>query len=252
MSVALITGTTSGLGREYVNAVMQECPDVDEIWLLARRKDRMAAIQAAYPQMTFRIVALDLSRQDSLIKFAEILEQNRPKIAAIIANAGVAYNGDVADMSAERINMMLNLNVRGTTVFVRDCLKYMTAGSFILLVSSASAFVPNPHLAVYSATKAYIASFGLALREELKERQINVCTVMPGRMKTEMDKELNQTGRQGVFNLIPSLNVAKFAHQTVKAAQSGGASYTMLAFYKVYRIIAKLVPHRFLIRFTKI
>lgn len=252
MSVAIITGVTSGLGRAYVDAVMQACPEVDEIWLLARRKQRMEAIQAAYPKMKFQIIELDLALEASYLKLAEILQQKHPQVAAIIANAGVAYNGDVAEMSAKNIQMMINLNVVGTTRLVRECLRYMTKGGFILLVSSASAFVPNPHLAVYSATKAYIASFGLALREELKARQINVCTAMPGRMKTEMDDELNQAGRKGIFNLIPSLNIAKFAQRTIQAAQSGKASYTMLTFYKVYRVIAKLVPHRLLIRFTKI
>ena len=252
MSVAIITGATSGLGRKYVNAVMKQCPDVDEIWLLARRKERMTAIQSAYPQMKFHIIELDLAQEASYMQFAKILQQDHPQISAVIANAGVAYNGDVADMSAEQIQAMLNLNVSGTTRFVRECLKYMTKGSFVLLVSSASAFVPNPHLAVYSATKAYIASFGLALREELKGRQINVCTAMPGRMKTEMDEKLNKDGRQGVFELIPSLDVEKFAQRTIQAAQSGKASYTMLPFYKAYRVVAKLVPHRALIRFTKI
>lgn len=252
MSVAIITGVTSGLGREYVDAIMEECPEVDEIWLLARRKNRMEAIQDNYPKMKFRIVELDLAQEESHSKFAEILQHQHPLISAVIANAGVAFNGDVFDMSAERIRMMIDLNVRGTTLFVRECLKYMVKGSFVLLVSSASSFVPNPNLAVYSSTKSYIASFGLALREELKERQINVCTVMPGRMKTEMDDELNQAGRKGAFDLVPSLDISKFARKTIKAAKSGRASYTMLPFYKVYRIVAKLVPHRLLIRFTKI
>ncbi|EEW53250.1 SDR family NAD(P)-dependent oxidoreductase [Limosilactobacillus antri] len=252
MSVAVITGATSGLGREYVNAVMDECPKVDEIWLIARRKKRMEKIQATYPQMNFRIIELDLAQDESYLKFAEILRQKQPRISAVIANAGVAYNGDVFDMSEKQIRMMIDLNVKGTTIFVRECLRYMVRGSFVLLVSSVSSFVPNPDLAVYSSTKFYVTSFGLALREELKNRQINVCTAMPGMMKTEMVDKLSRTVRSSTFNLVPSLNVPKFAHKTIKAAQSGKASYTMLAFYKAYRVVAKLVPHRLLIRFTKI
>ncbi|WP_225419652.1 SDR family NAD(P)-dependent oxidoreductase [Lapidilactobacillus wuchangensis] len=252
ISVAIITGATSGLGTAYIDAVIKECPDVDQIWLVARRKQVMAAIAAKHPKMTFKIVPLDLSERTSYLELNQLLAQEQPQISALIANAGLAYNGSVDQMQIEKIQKMIDLNVNGTTSFIRTCLPYLTQDSFILLVSSASSFVPNPNLAVYSATKAYLTSFGLALREELKPRQIKVCTVMPGRMKTEMDQALNQAGRSGAFNLLPSLNIPKFARKTIQVAQAGCASYTMMIFYKAFRVVAKLVPQKLLVPLTKI
>ena len=61
MTVAVISGTTSGLGREFVDAVMGECPEIDEIWMIARRQDRLESIAAEYPRMRFVCLPFDLS-----------------------------------------------------------------------------------------------------------------------------------------------------------------------------------------------
>lgn len=233
MSVAIITGATSGLGTAYIDAVIAECPDVDQIWLIARREQVMKSLAAKHPKMSFKIIPLDLSESDSYQKLSQLLAQEQPQISALIANAGLAYNGPVAQMPIEKIQQILALNVTGTSCFIRTCLPYLMKNSFVLLISSASSFVPNPNLAVYSASKAYLTSFGLALREELKASQINVCTVMPGRMQSEMDQALNKAGRTGAFKMLPSLNIAKFAHKTIQAAQAGCASYTMRLFIKL-------------------
>lgn len=64
MTVAVISGTTSGLGREFVDAVMGECPEIDEIWMIARRQDRLESIAAEYPRMRFVCLPFDLSQDD--------------------------------------------------------------------------------------------------------------------------------------------------------------------------------------------
>lgn len=250
--VAVVSGTTSGLGRQYIQTLVTEYPDIDELWMIARRKDRLAEIEAAYPDMNFRSIPLDLSLDDSYALLAQILADEKPHITALINNAGVAFNGNVKDVPLAYLIAMCNLNVKGTTALTRICLPYMQSGGYILNVSSASSFAPNPHMDVYSATKAYIASFSLGLREELKDQNINVCTALPGRMKTEMDEKLNTGKREGLFNLVPSLDIGLFADRTVRAAVAGKASYTMNWFYKTYRVVAKLLPATLIVHFSNI
>jgi uncharacterized protein len=253
MSVAVISGTTSGLGREFVNAVMDECPDVDEIWMIARRRDRLESIAAEYPHMRFVCLPLDLAQDASYEMLKNELEARKPDVGVVIANAGVAGAGLVAQSQPESLERMIRLNAIGSTMLIRLCLPYMRRGTFIIQVSSVSAFAPNPNLTVYSATKAYASFFAAGLREELKPRGINVLRLNPGNMRTEMqsgvadhpDKAHGSTAAK-----LPFIDMAKFARIALRKARAGCASYTMHPVYKSYRVLAKLVPMRLLTPFS--
>lgn len=253
MSVAVISGTTSGLGREFVNAVMDECPDVDEIWMIARRRDRLESIAAEYPHMRFVCLPLDLAQDASYEMLKNELEARKPDAGVVIANAGVAGAGLVAQSQPESLERMIRLNAIGSTMLIRLCLPYMRRGTFIIQVSSVSAFAPNPNLTVYSATKAYASFFAAGLREELKPRGINVLRLNPGNMRTEMqsgvadhpDKAHGSTAAK-----LPFIDMAKFARIALCKARAGCASYTMHPVYKSYRVLAKLVPMRLLTPFS--
>ena len=184
MTVAVISGTTSGLGREFVDAVMGECPEIDEIWMIARRQDRLESIAAEYPRMRFVCLPFDLSQDDGYAGLEKELEARKPDIGVVVANAGVASAGLVEESEPDALERMIRLNAIGSTMLIRLCLPYMRRGSFVIQVSSVSAFAPNPNLTVYSATKAYASFFAAGLREELKPRGINVLRLNPGNMRT--------------------------------------------------------------------
>lgn len=186
MTVAVISGTTSGLGREFVDAVMGECPEIDEIWMIARRQDRLESIAAEYPRMRFVCLPFDLSQDDGYAGLEKELEARKPDIGVVVANAGVASAGLVEESEPDALERMIRLNAIGSTMLIRLCLPYMRRGSFVIQVSSVSAFAPNPNLTVYSATKAYASFFAAGLREELKPRGINVLRLNPGNMRTGM------------------------------------------------------------------
>lgn len=253
MTAAVITGTTSGLGRKYVDAVIEKYPEIDEIWMIARRVDRLKKIEKEYPQKKFRSISLDLTKDESYLAFAELLTENKPDIRILVSNSAQAIGGNVEEMAPEDMMSMIDLNVKGATLITRLCLPYMKRDSFIVEVCSVSSFAPNPHLDIYSASKAYLASFSLGLRQELKGRGINVCAVHPGRMDTEMNQGPRQNERTGgAFELVPSLDVGKMAFHSLKVAEKGRASYTMGAFYKFYRVLAKIFPHLLVVKFSKV
>ena len=117
-------------------------------------------------------------------------------------------------------------------------------------MSSTSAFVPNTNLIVYCASKSYVSAFCLGLREELKHRKINVCAMCPGLMLTEMNRHNGKADLTRGQKRLPVIDPKVAAVKSLKAAKNGRAVYTTGAFYKCYRLLAKLVPHTLLVKFA--
>lgn len=250
MSVAVVTGSSSGLGREYVDVVVNEFPEIDEIWMVARRLERLNEIAEQYPQKKCKAIGLDLSKDESYETLGKILEENKPDIKLLISNSGVAIRGNFDEAGLKSQLDMCDLNVKGATAVTHLCLPYMKKGSIILETCSTSAFAPNPHLNVYSATKAYLMNFCTGLRQELKPRGINVCAVNPGWMDTEMNTGARNTNYNGASNFLPEVDVKKLASKSLAAARKGKASYTQGAFYKFYHLLAKVLPHTIVVKFS--
>ncbi len=245
MSVAVITGASSGLGRAYVDAVLKIFPEIDELWLIARRADRLAEIAAAYPQKKVVPIPMDMANMKNYQMLQKKLEAETPKIKLLVNDAGVSAGGHFEDQDIEKMLGMIDLNVKGATAITRVCLPFIQNGGTILEVSSTSAFVPNVNLVVYCATKSYVSAMCTGLREELKSRKINVCAVCPGLMLTEMPGKLTSQQQR-----LPQIDVKKAAVRSLKAEKRGRSVYTTGAFYKGYRLITKLMPANLMVKFA--
>ncbi|NEG96630.1 SDR family NAD(P)-dependent oxidoreductase [Bifidobacterium sp. SMB2] len=251
MSIAIITGASSGLGRRYVDAVIAECPEVDEIWVIARNAERLAKIAAEYRHPRIVPVPLDLTDSRSYALLANRMEERRPIVRVLVNDAGAALGGEFAEQDSRRIMQMLRLNVIGITTVTRVCLPYMRRGSMILQVGSVSGFAPSPNLAAYSASKAYVRTFSVTLRQELRPRGIHVTAVQPGRMNTAMTMERNGSGLgDGRLGWIPSLDMNRLARNSIRAAKRNRATYTMGTFNKALAILTKIMPINLFVRFS--
>ncbi len=245
MSVAVITGASSGLGRAYVDAVLEIFPEIDELWLIARRADRLAAIADTYPQKKIVPIPMDMADMKNYQMLQNKLETEKPEIKLLVNDAGVSADGHFQEQDMEKMLAMIDLNVKGATAITRVCLPFIPKGGTILEVSSTSAFVPNVNLVVYCATKSYVSAMCTGLREELKSRKINVCAMCPGLMLTEMPGELTAQQQR-----LPQIDVKKAAVRSLKAAKKGRGVYTTGAFYKGYRLLAKLMPANLMVKFA--
>lgn len=245
MSIAIITGASSGLGKAYVEATTKVFPEIEEIWVVARRQERLQQLAAAFPQKRIVPVVADLSKTEDIARIEEKLAQEKPQIDLLVGAAGVAGSSLFANDTAAHIEQIINLNCLGTTLLTRACIPYMQAGGTILLVSSTSAFVPNTNVVVYSASKSYVTALCLGIREELKSRHINVCSVHPGVMYTEMAATFNEKQDR-----LPAVDIPKHAVLSLRAAKRGADSYTTGWFYKGYRLLAKLLPNKWLVKFV--
>lgn len=183
MKIAIVTGASSGMGREFVLQLSQYA-QVDAIWAIARRKSALAALQADCP-VPVRPIALDLCQPESFDHFRDLLAAESPEVKLLVNAAGFGKFGASENIPLEEECRMIDLNCKALTVMTRLTLPYMPKDSHILQLDSLSAFQPVPYITTYGATKAFVLSYSRALNQELRSKGIRVMAMNPGWVKTE-------------------------------------------------------------------
>lgn len=183
MNIAIITGASSGMGREFARQLDTKLGKTDEIWLLARRKEPMEALAETMHSKT-RSIVIDITNEKEMNQFAEVLAIQNPKITVLVNCAGVGSHGIFRKQSGQEISEMVNLNIVALTQMTKLCLPYMHKGSKMIQFASGAAFVPQAAFAVYAASKSYVYSLSRALSKELKGSGISVTAVCPGPVNT--------------------------------------------------------------------
>ena len=251
MKIAVITGASSGLGTEYAKAVDKMRQDIDEIWLLARREDKLLEVATLLKTKT-RAVKCDITNNEQLNEFVSLLKSENAEIKLLINNAGFGKLGYFYDISTENNAGMMRLNCEALTVMTSICLPYMNEDSEIINTCSIASFAPNSRMAVYSSTKAYVMSFSRALRDELKTRKINVLSVCPGPMETEFLSLAGiGKGDSKTFDTLPRDNAKKVAEHSLKASKKKKAVFADHVFYKFYRLVSKILPTSLVMKMAK-
>lgn len=250
MKIAILTGASAGLGTEIYKALQSEV--LDEIWIIARRAEKLQALADAFGKIQTKVLPLDLTASDAIHSYATALKESNPDVVYLFNNAGMGILGNLDEANPEAQAHMIDLNVRALTSITTHTLPYMKEGAKMINTCSIASFVPNARMTVYSATKAFVMSFSRSLRYELKKRKINVTAVCPGPMSTEfLDVAGIEKGASHTFDWLPRCNVEKTAKGGIRAAKKGRGVYTPHPFYKFYRILAKLTPHALLMPFSK-
>lgn len=250
MKTAIITGASSGLGREFVRQLEEVYPEVESYWLIARRVDRLEELTASISGKTVLCLALDLCDPMSFVTFREKLMAEQPDVQLLINNAGCGYLGRIGEVETATQTRMVDLNLRALTAITNMTVPYMSEGSAVLNVSSIASFCPNPRLTVYSATKSYVSSFTVGIAEELRPRGITATAVCPGPMMTEFLDVAGITGESKIFERLPYCDQVRVAGGALRAARAGRTIYTPTLFYKVYRGLAKVMPVKLMVKFT--
>lgn len=155
MKIAIVTGASAGLGKVFAEKICMKYPDLDEVWLIARRKERMELFAADHPEMKFRILPLDLSLDSSYEELERQLYVCSPDVCILINNAGYCRPDSQIKAKESDLLQAINVDVKGVTMVAKVCLSYMHRGSFQIIVGSVASFSPLPGQAVYSAAKLY-------------------------------------------------------------------------------------------------
>lgn len=251
MNTAIITGASAGLGLEFVRQLEDNFPDIEQVWLIARNSDKLENAARLLKKAQAKLLPLDLRGEDSFEALASALAEERPQVTLLVNNAGCGQLGNVGETALDEQTRMVDLNIRALTAVTHLTVPYMAKGGRIINVSSIASFCPNPRMTVYSSTKAYVSSFSRGLGEELKPRGITVTAVCSGPMATEFLDAADIKGNSKTFEILPYCDPAKVAAGSYTAAKAGRAVHTPRAFYKLYRFIAKILPQRLMIKFTR-
>lgn len=183
MNIAVITGASSGMGREFVYAI-DKAYDLDEIWVIARRRERLEEL-ADKCRAAIRPVVLDLQKKESFDIYKELLAEHNPHIEVLVNAAGFGLFGTFTEMDLEKQLDIIDINDKALTAMSYLSIPYMGKGDVIINLASNSSWQPVPYINVYGASKAYTMSFSQALRAELRPKGIHVMAVAPGWIKTE-------------------------------------------------------------------
>ncbi len=243
MRIAVITGASSGMGREFVRQ-LPEWERFDEYWVIARRGDRLEALREE-TGLPLRPICLDLTEPDAFAHYEALLKAASPEVGLLANISGFGKFGSYADIPLSDSLRMIDLNCKAPVALTEFTLQYMKAGAKILELDSLSAFQPVPYLNVYASTKAFLLSYSRALGRELKSRGIRVMAVNPGWVKTEFFEHATQTSQTGVtyFNkLYEAKDVMHTALRHLYRTKKDVSIHGLRVRLQVG--LVKLLPHR--------
>ena len=191
MNIAIVTGASSGMGREFV-LQLPAYAQVDEIWAIARRKEQLEALQKEC-SVPVRPVCLDLCEDASFHTYSTMLAEEKPNVSLLVNAAGFGKFGESIQIPLEDELRMIDLNCKALVAITRLTLPFMASGSHILQLDSLSAFQPVPWITTYGATKSFVLSYSRAMNRELKEKGVRMMAMNPGWVKTEFFNHAFQT-----------------------------------------------------------
>ena len=244
MKIAVITGASSGMGREFVYALDRD-EEFDELWVIARREQRLLELKEKC-RAKIRPIVLDLQTRESFALYRQLLEQEKPEIAVLVNAAGFGLFGAFMDMDMDRQLDIIDLNSRALTAMCYMSVPYMKKGSRIYNMGSMSSWQPVPYINVYGASKAYVLNFSRALGVELKDRGIRVMAVCPGWITTEFFDHAIHDDTISYFNrYYPPEQVIEKALKDMKK----GKNASVLGFpERVQVLLVKLLPVGFVMK----
>lgn len=250
---AVITGASSGMGRVMACLLTEKIGCLEEIWLIARRTERLNTLSGELKSigcrrgkaLKIRMFSGDLCSETLRRMLREQLALEQPDILFLVNAAGFGKIGPVSELEEAVQAAMTALNCETTVRMCRICLPYMRrkAGR-IINFGSAAAFLPQPQFAVYAATKAFVLSFSEALGEELRRERIAVTAVCPGPVRTEFFGIAEELYSAALYKKMlmadPKRVCRKALSDSLKRKPVSIYGFTMNAF----AVMTKVLPHR--------
>jgi short-subunit dehydrogenase len=189
-NTALITGASSGLGKEFARI---HAAKGGNLVLIARNKEKLNELKEELElqfKVTVKVIVKDLTEPNAPKEIYEQLKSEGISIQYLINNAGFGGIGKFNERDLQSDLSMINLNIVALTslthYFLQDFIK--SNEGKILNISSTASLIPGPLQAVYYATKAFVTSFSNAISEELRNGNITVTALLPGPTETQFGR----------------------------------------------------------------
>lgn len=219
----LITGGSSGLGKEFAIQCARMRMNVILIALSGGNAQSLAKQLISVYNVDAQAFELDMTDTLLLQQQLQLISENY-KIDFLINNAGIGGTASILDTSVDAIDRIIQLNVRSTAIVTRCLIPHLLKHerSYIMNISSMAAFTPIAYKTVYPASKAFISSFSLGLREELADKGVSVSVVYPGPIMTNSSatRRIISQGVKGKMGLLPTSKIAGIALKQTLAGQT--------------------------------
>ena len=246
--LALVTGASSGVGREIALILASKGWN---LILIARSEGKLVSLKEELLnnyKVDVDYFCADLSDSSSAAKIKAFCDSKNYVVDLLVNNAGCGLYGESVELG-DKVVPMLGLNVVGLTqmcaVFGKQ-MKDNKSGS-ILNIGSIAGNQATPYFASYAASKMYVLMYTIALRHELKKYKVNVTCCQPGYIRTDFDNKCNIVSEKykkfSYKNGMSARAVAECAVRAVfakKAFTPAGVSNKFAAFF------SGLIPKNFL------
>lgn len=236
--IALVTGASSGIGRDIARSLAKHGINVI---ITARRRDRLIELKNELIKeygVKVMYIAADLSKEAQVFGLYDAVKKYN--IDILVNNAGFGVFGDFTETNIERELDMIDVNIKAFHILFKLFLKDFTKRGcgYILNSGSVAGFLPGPHFSSYYASKAYIVRMTQAVAEELRAARcgVNVCVLCPGPVSTEF----SETAR--VKFLSKPVSSEKLAEHAVREMFAGKLIITDSCLTSALRTVSKLVP----------
>lgn len=247
MNIILITGASSGIGREFALQLDPYFTNMDEFWLIARNEKRLKETAKCLRHKA-RVLPMDITDPRSLDALEDLMIEQNAVVRILVNCAGFGLMGAFSEQPAENALSMIRVNCEALTEVTHRMIPYMRRNSRIVQLASSAAFLPQPDFAVYAASKAYVLSFSRALNEELRPLGIAVTGVCPGPVDTPFFEIAEQTGT----TLALKKHVMAKPEQVVAQAIRDSYARRTLSVYslpiKAFHVLSGLIPQDILLR----
>lgn len=248
MRVAIITGASSGLGSEYAKRIDRKIEHIDELWLVARRTERLEEL-AKQLNKPCKILTSDMTEHSDLEKISELLKTNNANVRMLINCAGYGKIGDFEQISLADNIGMVDVNCCSLTEITYRVLPFMKKNAIIINIASSAAFMPQSGFAVYAATKSYVLSFTRALRREVSKKGLRVIAVCPGPVKTEFFEIAEKNSAVMWYKKFFMAEAPDVVSKTFKDILANKEISIYGLSMKMFYVIAKVIPHRVILKF---
>ena len=251
MKIAIVTGASSGMGKEMVLQLADRFGGLEEIWVVARREEKLDELIGQVP-VRIRKFPINITDKAALGRLADALAEEKPDVKVLVNGSGLGRTGLIGEISAQISAQMTRLNCEALTAVTEMVLPYISENSRIIQFASAAAFMPQPGFAVYAATKAFVLSYSRALGAELKSRNISVTAVCPGPGDTEFFDFALADGKE--LNFYKKLTMVKpeyVVRTAIRDSLMGKEISIAGPHMKLFYVACKILPHSLLMKFIQ-
>lgn len=244
--IAIVTGASSGLGKEFVRLLNVE-NEVSEIWAVARSQEKLDQLVAEFTGK-IRTFSLDLSSRENISVIEAALGDEDVSVKYLVNNAGFAKFCSYNDISIEESLNMIELNISAVVALGLVCIPYMESGSHIINIASQASFFPLPYQNIYSSTKAFVRNYTRALNVELKEKGITATAVCPGWMDTGLFARGVIGAEKGTNNFSGMVKPRVVAEKAMGDARKGRDISVYGLYVKSTHLLSKLMPQKLMMK----